>query len=563
MHKSALKKIALITIILFPSLCFGNDTILIRNNKILDIQFKDDTLQIKDQDGAYSYHKFDWIQTRDFPSRLSCSFQETFDNKEIKDSISALGKIFYAISNTLIAGCSDYTLSNSFPSKIQSLSSYDKENILVGTASDGIFVCNGTQKQSLYIPHLALPKKIEQLKKLGDNIIINTGNSISFFNPSSLQLESLYASNYPVKFSFDALANIWIIDGNKLVCNSEFSNLDLLECSIKKMEADSEKITRESKIDFEYFTYYPKNQSKVEYAYSLDGGNWTTTKNESVRFEGLDPGKHTFRVKSSVDDIGFSAPSEKSFRVEATLKDSIWPIIFGLSGILFVGFLFALRRQINTTNKMQISRDKLQLENELLKSRQKVLELQMNPHFLFNTLNSIQGLIALKKNKEARQYLKEFSQMMRSILQSSREENISIAEELKFLTNYMSLEKMARNDKFDFTIDVDPEIDQDKKIPVMILQALLENAIIHGVSPMHGKGHIVLKLNEVKGRLGCKVMDDGVGMDYNKNVDTEHISYASDIIKDRLKKYNINDVVYTVPNSGTGVIAEVFLPYLK
>jgi len=152
--------------------------------------------------------------------------------------------------------------------------------------------------------------------------------------------------------------------------------------------------------------------------------------------------------------------------------------------------------------------------------------------------------------------------MMRSILQSSREENISISEEIKFLKNYMSLEQMARNNKFEFDTVIDENVDQEKKIPVMILQALLENAIIHGVAPMHGTGHIVLKLQDQNGKLFCSVSDNGVGMDSQVSEKQGHKSYAGDIIKERLRKYKIKEVDYSVPENGQGVLAEVTLPYL-
>jgi len=561
LSNSPFKIIAFLSFLISSVYCYSNDTILIRNNEILDIQFEEGIMQLKDDNGCYAYLKYDWIKVANFPTPIQCPFRETFNSSPISDSLTAIGKTFYAISNTLIEGCQDYSLTNSFPSKITSMCTYDNSQILVGTADNGMFVCKGGEKQSLFISNLDLPENIKQLEKIGDDILINTGNSIQLLNQNRLDLNVIYTSRYPLKMELDALQHLWILDGNKLICNSDYFNADLLECSIQDFKTDSDKITRESKIDISYFNYYPKNQSEVEYSYRLDGGQWHTTKNESVHYQGLAPGQHSFEVRSSIGDGLYSLPKKKDFRVEATIKDSIWPIIFGLTGLLLLGFLFALRKQNTETKELERSRDKLQLENELLKSRQKVLELQMNPHFLFNTLNSIQGLIALKKNKEARQYLKEFSQMMRSILQSSREEHITIGEEIKFLKNYMSLEKMARNDKFDFEVIVDDNVNKEKHIPVMILQALLENAIIHGVGPLHEKGHIVLKLKEEGGKLNCAVMDNGVGMDAHKPKE-DHKSYARAIIKERLRKYKIKDVVYSIPESGKGVKAAVSLPFL-
>lgn len=562
MLKRLLKSFPLLLFLLVTSQCLGNDTILIRKNKIQDIQFVDNSLQIKDRDGCFEYVKFAWNTVPNFPIAIICPFQETFNGAKITSEIFALGENYYSIGNTLIQGCQDYTLVNSFPSKISSLCSYNEKQFLVGTEENGIYVCSGTQKQKLFVPNLALPEHTKQLIKIGDNIIINSGKQILTFKQSGLDVNSIYNSSYPLKMIQDDLQNIWIIDGNKLVCNSALFNPNLLSCKIESFKVDTEKITSDSKIDLSFFSYYPKNQSEVEYSYRLDASNWIETKNESVLFERLEPGKHSFEVRSSLGDGNYSLPVEKSFRVESTLKDSIWPIIFGFSSLLLIGFLFALRKQNNETKELTRSRDKLQLQNELLVSKQKILELQMNPHFLFNTLNSIQGLIALKKNKEARRYLKEFSQMMRSILQSSREENITIADEIKFLKNYMSLEQMARNDIFNFHVEVDASVNQEKKIPVMILQALLENSIVHGVASMHGTGLIALKLRDQGGKLHCTITDNGVGIDSKKKDKHGHKSYARTIIKERLKKYRIKEVAYSVPENGSGVIAEVLLPYL-
>ncbi len=562
MLKSLIKYFPLFILLLISSNCFCNDTILIRNTKILDIQFENDRLQIKDLDGSYEYLKYAWTPVPEFPKPIQCSFQETFNEAAIVDSLNTLEKEYFAIGNTLIEGCQDFQLVNSFPSKISCLSSYNSKEFLVGTLGDGIYVCQGSQKQKLYIPNLSLPETILQLEQIGDDIIMNTGNNISSFNATSFLVSQIYNSKQSLKMETDNLQNLWIVDGNKLVCNSQLYNPNLNECKIQSFGANSDKITSESNIDVSYFTYYPKNQSEVEYSYRLDEENWLATENESVRFSNLSPGQHRFEVRSTVDGQTYSLPAVKSFRVESTLKDSIWPLILGFTSLLVLGFILALWKQNNDTKELSRSRDKLQLENELLKSKQKVLELQMNPHFLFNTLNSIQGLIALKKNKEARQYLKEFSQMMRSILQSSREENITVADEIKFLKNYMSLEQMARNNAFDFEVVIDKNLDLEKRIPVMILQALLENSILHGVAPMHGTGHIVLKLEEQNGKLHCTVTDNGVGMDTGKKDVQGHKSYAGDIIKERLKKYNIKEVVYKVPESGKGVIAEVVLPFL-
>ena len=136
----------------------------------------------------------------------------------------------------------------------------------------------------------------------------------------------------------------------------------------------------------------------------------------------------------------------------------------------------------------------------------------MNPHFIFNSLNSIQSFVVSNNSEKAIHYLAKFSKLMRMILQNSRETYIALSEELKSLRYYMDMEKLRFDNKFDYDIDVDPNIDTDfTGIPPMILQPYIENSIIHGLINKKGKGMININFQLMDTSILCTIQDNGIG----------------------------------------------------
>ena len=143
--------------------------------------------------------------------------------------------------------------------------------------------------------------------------------------------------------------------------------------------------------------------------------------------------------------------------------------------------------------KAKQDRERLEMEKHLLELEQKALQLQMNPHFIFNALNTIQSQISEKDHQTARYQLAKFSKLMRAILENSRTSKISLETEIDTLKSYLVLEQFSRGQTFDFDIQIDLE-DEDYEIfiPSMLIQPFVENAIIHGVA----------HLKEKKGKIG-------------------------------------------------------------
>jgi tetratricopeptide (TPR) repeat protein len=185
----------------------------------------------------------------------------------------------------------------------------------------------------------------------------------------------------------------------------------------------------------------------------------------------------------------------------------------------------------------------LKTDKEKSTLQQRLFRSQMNPHFIFNSLASIQNSIINEDPEKASKYLARFSKLVRNILVSSVEEFCTLEEEIATIENYLELQKIRFPDKFDFTIVVDPGIDQDIiRIPTMLAQPFIENAIEHGIQHKSGKGNIDIKFSRHHNIVKLEIVDDGVGRkkagEILKQQQPEHHSLAIKITLQRLEILN-------------------------
>ena len=235
------------------------------------------------------------------------------------------------------------------------------------------------------------------------------------------------------------------------------------------------------------------------------------------------------RLKTELD---FHYEKEQLEKKETEMREKLLVILgFVVLAFVLVGLFFYFRNK---------EREKtLMLQKQLAEFEHKALHLQMNPHFVFNCLASISSFIMQNGKEDAMKYLSKFSKLMRLTLEFSKESAIPIDKEIEALQNYLELEQLRFNQKFDFKINKDSEIEDDTAIPSLLLQPYVENAIIHGVAPKEGKGFIKIDFTQKDEQLICVIEDDGVGIDTSrelkKNSVNVHQSMALDISKKRLK----------------------------
>jgi tetratricopeptide (TPR) repeat protein len=207
---------------------------------------------------------------------------------------------------------------------------------------------------------------------------------------------------------------------------------------------------------------------------------------------------------------------------------------------LFIGLLVLLLCGMGFLiyNRMQLKKH-LTLQKELAEYEQKALHLQMNPHFVFNCLGSISSFIVQNGTDSAIKYLSKFSKLMRLTLEYSKESLIPIDKEIESLQNYLELEQLRFNKRFDFTITKSHEIEDDLALPPLLLQPFVENAIIHGLIPKKESGKIEVDFSLEGESLICTITDNGIGFaksqELKENSVTVHKSMALDITKKRLE----------------------------
>ncbi len=210
---------------------------------------------------------------------------------------------------------------------------------------------------------------------------------------------------------------------------------------------------------------------------------------------------------------------------------SILILTLALGILLFRGSKLKAKRRISEMNR-QIS--------EITQAN---LRQQMNPHFIFNTLNSIQYYMYQHDKLATNNYLTKFSNLMRRVLENSRHTSIPLSDELSALKLYLELESIRFKEKFDFEINVDEEIDpMTYKIPTMLIQPYVENSICHGLMPKEGKGIVKIDLKLQNGYLLCLIEDNGIGRDAARerklNRGDNHNSLGTRIISSRLDLVN-------------------------
>lgn len=215
---------------------------------------------------------------------------------------------------------------------------------------------------------------------------------------------------------------------------------------------------------------------------------------------------------------------------------------FGSVVVLLFSF-FKIR--VNTIKKQnQILTEKIELESALQKSTLTGIKAQMNPHFIFNALNTIQSYIYLNDKKAAGDYLVSFSELTRYILEMSNREKIPLSDEIKALHLYLKLEKMRFEEDFSYEINTVGNISDTIMIPSMLIQPYVENAIKHGLLHKKGLKTVQVIFTQNANYLTVEVIDNGIGIEASEKINAirnkKHESFASEANKKRIEILNSN-----------------------
>jgi two-component sensor histidine kinase len=299
-------------------------------------------------------------------------------------------------------------------------------------------------------------------------------------------------------------------------------------------------------LSFEFVGIDLNNPSRLSYQWKLEGFDkeWIkpTTKTDAI-YSNLPPGDYVLKYRSISSDGQTSDIHRWSFLIHEPVWQTWWfrTLLWVVPILLVLIIVLSYVRRIKIKARRQT--EKITLEKELIELEQKALRLQMNPHFLFNALNSIQSLVALENHKDARKYLQKFAKLMRLTLQNSRVDSIPLSDEIGTLQNYMELEQLTKKPAFRFSIDVEDQIQPDDLyIPPMMLQPFIENSIKHGLVDLGDKGQLTVRCRLDHDKLVCEIEDNGIGrvaaQEKAKEKSKTHESAAIQVISDRLDILN-------------------------
>lgn len=241
---------------------------------------------------------------------------------------------------------------------------------------------------------------------------------------------------------------------------------------------------------------------------------------------------YEFDKKQLADSLAHaqSLALEKQVNQEAIERQSTRTRYFAIGGVLLLigsAAAFALDRR---RRKERYQRKALQLEMQTLRA-------QMDPHFLFNALASINGFIGREDIQVTKDFVARFAKLTRMVLENSRHTEVPLAKDLEALELYLQLEQVRSGSKFDYRIEVDPSLDKQLvRLPPLVLQPFVENAIWHGVAKLAGRGTIIVRIREQGEELLLDVEDDGVGPSADKSPNPlgEKTSLGTSITRSRL-----------------------------
>ncbi len=294
--------------------------------------------------------------------------------------------------------------------------------------------------------------------------------------------------------------------------------------------------------DISAFDYSEANE--LEYAYLLEGfdRNWNYIGNQrSGSYTNVPGGDYVLRLKVRNSS---GVWNEQGQRIRIHITKPFWQttwfivlLLFAVGGIIFLVYhlrVNSVRRRAKLRSDYEIRLN--ELENSALRT-------QMNPHFIFNSLNTINSFINSNERERAHQYISKFSKLIRLILDHSREKKITLSNELEVVDLYVQLERIRFDNKFAYKLDIAESIETDNiEVPPLIIQPFIENAILHGLLPLGSGGVLQIEVSKVEQHLLLSISDNGIGREKAREqrlpVKAKHKSHGLEITSKRIELFN-------------------------
>ena len=364
----------------------------------------------------------------------------------------------------------------------------------------------------------------------------------------------------------------------KKVNTLEFYFTDVsINDQVKEIKKEYNLKSDENKVHFKFQINGFLSEENVQYSYKLsnekDAGVWNNLDENinQVTFNNLASGTYEFTLKAtSIDDPTNEFSRTINFAIALPIYKEWWFILLVfLSGVLFIWYRFYTRLK-SIKRRQDVALEKARLQKELVSTKLETLRSQMNPHFTFNALNSIQNLILKNDKQEAYNYLTKFSSLIRENLHLSTQNFVVFEQELSLVNRYLELEKLRFKENFRYQIIVGEDV-EEVKIPTMIIQPYVENAIKHGLlHKKEGMKKIKIEFYINEGVLVSKIFDNGIGIKRSKEIQqangVKRKSFSTKSIQERLlflRDYYKTDIGVEYPEVEEGTMVIIKIPYLS
>ncbi len=442
-----------------------------------------------------------------------------------------------------------------------------KGEMYVGTRKHGVLIYSNDHLKRT----IPCDGHVRQLEIHNDQLFLLTSSGFYVGDINDGRLVKFNKSSGVVS---DVISEFHVANGELYLTNSEFVehiSLEDIFTPSKKIAIHFKEISvndkatsanffehDQSKLRFEFGVSTLRHRENIQYRYKLKGykNEWQYLSYDEnhVVFNALPPGNYTFVVQSKNGEV-FGNPIEYSFEINSPYFQKWWFYLLLLisSGIVVYVLAYYRIMQIRQKNVERLSNQRIQ--TDLFESELKALRSQMNPHFIFNSLNSIQDLVLKEDTEASYDYIVLFADLVRSALNYSNKDFIPIEKEIEFLEVYLSLEKLRFKEEFEYSVDLGPV--KDISVPSLLIQPFIENALLHGLIHKTGVKRLDIKFDMTE-NLVCTIRDNGIGRRKAQEIQERqkgfHESFALEAITKRLDLLNLQSGV----NSGSFIINDLY-----
>lgn len=382
-------------------------------------------------------------------------------------------------------------------------------------------------------------------------VFLFDGTSMKYLNSNiglpSNEVTSIYFDSLSNKLYIGTSNGLSVLDVNQFV-NIPQRKLDIKIMDIKagenffnpKKELVFQPEQHDVTINYKAISF--SNPASIKYKFKLNDDNWIETQNDFLNFISLKHGNYNLQIAAKSQNSNWSKPYKLAFTISPTFTETKWfdfLIIIGAASFS----VFIIIHRLKLKNKK--IKAELELSERINTLKHQALSAMMNPHFIFNSLNSVQYLINSKQNEEANNYIAMMAKLIRKNLDTASNGFILLSEEINRLKLYLDLEKLRFQDKFSYEIILGDDVFPDSVlIPNMIIQPFVENSLWHGIINSGRNGFLTISFlfenieidSNVSKSLIIKVTDNGVGIKLaNQNKREDHISKGIQIVEERLK----------------------------